>query len=453
MARALGRAHRADQREHRRRHQRGLRHRADRRHRQAASGTPANADRASANPGQTITLIGSGLDTGTDVVFQIVDAIGQPGRGGRAAERGQRRRHADPGAAALQRDHRRGAHRRRGRRGARCRSCPSSPTCRSSRSTATAASARGAAQRHGLRRGRQLRVPLRLAHGASTPAPTTGPDVFDRYDPVLGQYVSNGYARVTVPLSQRRVRRDQREDRPAAPVPASASTWRASPPRRCRARRPMRPRPRPTPARRSRSPARGCPPTSDVLLRWLNINGNRADGAAQPDARPPPTAPAPRWCCRPTPTARSRCSSSARPASRCCRSCRRLRASTSRTARCCSARASSRARGVYAFAGASVTDDAATGNDVDVYYDGDQNGSAYLNRTALPTHGLGNVTRHHRRRHQRAVRAEHRARQRRRHRPGRRRRRRRRHAVDQRLHQPRPPAEDRPGQRRGAADA
>jgi len=49
----------------------------------------------------------------------------------------------------------------------------------------------------------------------------------------------------------------------------------------------------------------------------------------------------------------------------------------------------------YNFAGASVTDTPADANNVDVYYDAAssvQNGSAYLNRTALPTHGLGNVS-------------------------------------------------------------
>ena len=51
--------------------------------------------------------------------------------------------------------------------------------------------------------------------------------------------------------------------------------------------------------------------------------------------------------------------------------------------------------GSYSFAGVSVSDSAAVGNDIDVYYDQasqNQNGSAYLNRTALPVHGLGNVS-------------------------------------------------------------
>jgi hypothetical protein len=42
----------------------------------AGSGTPANAGIASANPGQTITLNGTGLTTSTDVVFLVVDASG-----------------------------------------------------------------------------------------------------------------------------------------------------------------------------------------------------------------------------------------------------------------------------------------------------------------------------------------------------------------------------------------
>ena len=42
----------------------------------ATSGTPANAGQASANPGQTITITGTGLDTSTDVVFRTIDDSG-----------------------------------------------------------------------------------------------------------------------------------------------------------------------------------------------------------------------------------------------------------------------------------------------------------------------------------------------------------------------------------------
>ena len=45
----------------------------------AGSGTPANAGVASANPGQAITLHGSGLDTTSDVVFQTIDSAGNRG--------------------------------------------------------------------------------------------------------------------------------------------------------------------------------------------------------------------------------------------------------------------------------------------------------------------------------------------------------------------------------------
>ena len=45
----------------------------------AGSGTAANAQQASANPGQTITLQGSALDASTDVVFQIIDGGGNRG--------------------------------------------------------------------------------------------------------------------------------------------------------------------------------------------------------------------------------------------------------------------------------------------------------------------------------------------------------------------------------------
>ncbi|MCE9590652.1 MAG: pre-peptidase C-terminal domain-containing protein, partial [Planctomycetes bacterium] len=42
----------------------------------AATGTPANGGQASANPGQTITLTGTGFDATTDVVFKIIDDPG-----------------------------------------------------------------------------------------------------------------------------------------------------------------------------------------------------------------------------------------------------------------------------------------------------------------------------------------------------------------------------------------
>ncbi|WP_419580402.1 Ig-like domain-containing protein [Stieleria magnilauensis] len=42
----------------------------------ADSGTPANALEASANPGQAITLSGSGFDASSDVVFQVIDING-----------------------------------------------------------------------------------------------------------------------------------------------------------------------------------------------------------------------------------------------------------------------------------------------------------------------------------------------------------------------------------------
>nr|WP_161501232.1 Ig-like domain-containing protein [Rhodopirellula sp. SM50] len=42
----------------------------------ADSGTPANALQASANPGQAITLAGSGFDASSDVVFQVIDING-----------------------------------------------------------------------------------------------------------------------------------------------------------------------------------------------------------------------------------------------------------------------------------------------------------------------------------------------------------------------------------------
>ena len=44
----------------------------------AASGTPAVASLASANPGQAITLHGSGFTSATDVIFAMADDNGNP---------------------------------------------------------------------------------------------------------------------------------------------------------------------------------------------------------------------------------------------------------------------------------------------------------------------------------------------------------------------------------------
>src|SRR5262249_5610797 len=46
----------------------------------AASGTPADATQASANPGQIITLQGSGFNSNTDVLFPTIDASGTRGQ-------------------------------------------------------------------------------------------------------------------------------------------------------------------------------------------------------------------------------------------------------------------------------------------------------------------------------------------------------------------------------------
>ena len=46
----------------------------------ATSGTPVNGAQASANPGQTITITGTGLDTSTDIVFRTVDDSGNKGQ-------------------------------------------------------------------------------------------------------------------------------------------------------------------------------------------------------------------------------------------------------------------------------------------------------------------------------------------------------------------------------------
>ena len=163
----------------------------------AASGTPADAGTPSANPGQAITLTGVDLETTTDVVFQVIDASGNIGQqvvrpsavnaGNTQAQvlvplnatSGVVRVVGSASALALQ----------------------VLPTITDVQVESVAADGSSA---------QLLIAGLGFVEGGSEyvfgsrtvldSSAGTGPDVFNRSDPVLGN-IANGYVRVTVPLS------------------------------------------------------------------------------------------------------------------------------------------------------------------------------------------------------------------------------------------------------------
>ena len=156
----------------------------------AASGTPLNGAQPSANPGQTITLQGSALDSGTDVVFQVIDAAGN------LDDVIVRPTSADVGGSSAQvrvpNNAVTGVVRVAGAAGIVPAADPAHHHRYAGRIRGRGWLERASAhRRHRLRRRRQLRVPLR--HRTVLDRwPTTGPDVFGRNDAVLG-FVPNGY--------------------------------------------------------------------------------------------------------------------------------------------------------------------------------------------------------------------------------------------------------------------
>ncbi|NML45874.1 phosphatase PAP2 family protein [Ramlibacter sp. G-1-2-2] len=165
----------------------------------AGYGTPAQGGQASANPGQTITINGTGLDASTDVVFQTVDSSGNPGDivvhptivgpGGTsvqvavpvAAVTGQVRVVGDANGNDVP-----------------LQILPAITDVQVESVAGDGSSATVLIAGSGfIEGGGQYQFGSQVVLDGSL---GTGPDVFGRSDPVLG-FVPNGFVRVTVPLS------------------------------------------------------------------------------------------------------------------------------------------------------------------------------------------------------------------------------------------------------------
>ena len=169
---------------------------------QAASGAAAGTG-ASANPGQTITLNGTGFDTSLDCLPDHRRGRHAQRRGG-AAEHGQRQGHADPGAGAAQCGQRQRA--AGGRRQRRERGAAGRPTVTDVQVASVSGDGRTAQViLSGLGFVEGGNSEYRFGTGAAgavvlDAGASTGPDVQQVYDAVRGQYVS-GQVVLTVPLS------------------------------------------------------------------------------------------------------------------------------------------------------------------------------------------------------------------------------------------------------------
>ena len=355
-----------------------------------ASGTPTNVGVATANAGQSITLNGSGLDATTDVVFQVTDGSGNVG------ERIVRATAVNPAGTQLQVlvpiDAISGVVRVVGSANAiALQIVPTISDVQVESVAADGSSAQVLIAGTGFVEGNNSEY--RFGSGVVLDAGTgTGADVLARNDLVLG-YVPNGYVRVTVPLSNGVF--GAISIKTAGGVSASYTASITSITGVALSG---------TPADATKASANagqaitlngtGLTAASDILMRWTDTNGTlqmvrlspsaaSADGTSATLLVPPYANGAftlqlfgattqPLLQIVPTLTSID---------------------IQDRTVLFGSGFVEG--AGTYSFAGASVSDTPADPNNIDVYYSADfsfQNGSVYLNRTALPAHGLGNVS-------------------------------------------------------------
>ena len=354
----------------------------------AGSGTPADVAVASANPGQTITLQGSNLDNTADVVFSTVNSVGA------IDERVVRPSSVNAGGTELQvlvpLNAVTGQVRLIGAAGAvQLQIVPTVQQVQVESIAADGSSAQLLLLGTGFAEGNasEYRLGSTVVLDAGV---NTGPDVFDRYDPVLGQSISNGYARVSVPISNGVFGAINVKTAGGTSANYSASLGAVASVALSG-----------TPADAAQGSANagqaitvsgaGLSSTSDILLRWTNIYGD-----------PQMT--------QLSPTAASGDGSSATvviPVYANGAFTLQLFGSASQPLLQIVPTISGvdiqdrtivlgtglvEGTGRYEFAGASVQDTADDPNNIDVYYNGEQNGSAYLNRTALPRHGIGALT-------------------------------------------------------------
>ncbi len=356
----------------------------------AASGTPADGGVAAANAGQTITLTGSSLTTTTSVVFKVVDAGGnvtdrvvRPATaavdGSQAtvvvpidAVTGDVRIIGSPTAIALQ-------------------ILPTIVDLQVESVAADGSSAQVLIAGTGLVEGANSEY--RFGSGVVLDAgTTTGADVFGRSDTV---FIPNGYVRLTVPLSNGvfgavSIKTAGGTSQAYSASLGAVATAAASG----------------TPADAGQGSANagqtitvngnGFTLTSDILLRWSDTNGAlqmtrlspatvAVDGSSATLVIPPYANGA---------YALQMFGSATQPLLQIVPT---LTSFDLQDRTVLFGSGFVEGAGVYSFAGVTLGDtpgDNATGS-ADVYYDQagqNQNGSVYINRTALPNHGIGNVT-------------------------------------------------------------
>ena len=219
--------------------------------------------------------------------------------------------------------------------------------------------------------------------------PNTGTDVFGRSDPVLG-FIANGYARMTVPLSDGAfgaiTAKTAGGTSAAFTVNLASITSAAF---------------SGTPADATKAAANagqavtlvgsGLNTSTDVLLRWSDINGTAQMTRLSPDAAAgdgtSATLTIPQYA-NGAYTLQV-LGSASQPLLQIVPTLTRY---DQQDRIVLFGSGYVEGASTYSFAGATVVDTPALGNNVDVYYDGDQNGSAYINRSALASHGLGGVT-------------------------------------------------------------
>jgi hypothetical protein len=353
-----------------------------------ASGTPTSASVATANAGQAITLNGTGLDATTDVVFKVIDASGAlTDRIVRAtavnadgsqlqvlvpvdAATGVVRVVGSPDAIALQ-------------------IVPTISDVQIESVAADGSTMQVLIAGTGLVEGSDS--VYRFGSGTVRDAGAgTGADVFGRSDAVLG-YVANGYVRLTVPVSTAvfGAISIQTSGGSSAAYTADLNTITTS----ALSGTPADPLAGSANAGQSLTlVGSGLSLASDILLRWTDVNGTLQMTRLSPSAVSAEGTSATLIVPAYANGAFSlqMLGSSNQPL---------LQIVPTLTSYDVQDRTVLYGSGfveggaAYSFPGTTVADAPADANTIDVYYDSqDQNRAVYLNRSALPSHGIGNAS-------------------------------------------------------------
>jgi uncharacterized protein YjiK len=356
----------------------------------ASSGIPASNNQASAVPGQAITLKGSGLDTSTDIIFETTDNAGNRNqlivRPSTVNAAGTELQVLVPYNAVT------GVLRVVGDTNARqlaLQILPLISDVQVESVSADGSSAQVLLSGFGFVEGGDSEY--RFGDQSVLDAGVgTGPDVFDRYDPSLGQYVGNGYARVTVALVNGVF--GAISVKTAGGVSASYSVVLSGVDAVALSGTPK------DAAQASANAGQtvtlqgsGLSTSTDILLRWTDINGTLQMTRLSPSAAASDGSSATLSLPSYANGAYSLqvFGSASQPL---LQIVPKLQRYDQQDRLVLFGSGFVEGASSYTISGSSVQDDAAQGNHIDVYYDGEQNGSAYLDRSALPNHGLGNVS-------------------------------------------------------------